>query len=693
MNLKRHQLKLITNCSLTFLFLAFMLTPAAAESNNLGMLTLDQLLNVDVVSVAKVPEKIRNTPAAIQVISQEDLRRCGINSIPEALRLVPGMHVHRIDANKWAISARGFTSQFANKMLVMIDGRTVYSPLFSGVFWDVQDMMIADIDRIEVTRGPGGSLWGTNAVNGIINIISKESADTQGGLVNTQIGYENKNSLACRYGGWLDEHTSYRVYGKYFSQDEFEPMDFSAEHNISDIDNAADDYNAGRVGFRLDRIKNSNKMTLQGDMYSGSSGTTSARPRLIPASLYPHKEEYDVSGGNLLGRWEHIFSEDSDIRIQIYYDRTKRDDDYLSETRDTLDLDMQYRSLLWDHHEILWGLGYRYTQDNIDTYTPANGFYFTRFDPDSQSNNLITGFVQDRFRFANNRGELTLGTKVEYNEYTGMEWQPSIRLLWEINKRNSFWGAITRSIRTPSRLEHDADINTMPHIIPLPPPHPGMIVVPRLIANENIDSEKVLSYEIGFKSRPTDDTYFDITAFYNKYHDLAAGFTSGSPVPMTMSMPQYVVMPLTIDNNFDAETFGVEISSHWSIKKWWRLTTGFTWFDYNILHENGFSDPRPEFQENSECKFQASLVSYMDLPGNLELNTMFFFADKLETTKIDSYTRLDLNLVWHTTDNLTLTIGGRNLLEHSHVEYDGITAGIISSEIPRTFYGNLSWNF
>ncbi len=665
---------------------------SAFAADNLGMLSLDQLLDIEVVSVAKVPEKIKNTPAAIQVITQEDLRRSGANSIPEALRLVPGMHVYQIDANKWAISSRGFTSRFSNKMLVMIDGRTVYTPLFSGVFWDVQNPMMTDIDRIEVIRGPGGSLWGTNAVNGIINIITRDSADTQGGLVNLEGGNDNKNRAAVRYGGWLNGQTSYRIYGQYFNQDDFEPADFGTAHEMDDPNRAADDYDNAQAGFRLDRNQDqNNKITLQGDIYRGNSGTNSARPRLLPPGLFAHKEDEDVSGGNLLGRWQHVFSQEADLTLRAYYDHTQREQSYLDETRDTLDIDFQHHFSPGQHHELLWGVGYRYASDNIKTDDPCVGFYYYRFDPKSQSNNLFTGFIQDRYHFADNRGELTVGTKLEYNEYTRTEWQPSIRLLWKLNDRNSFWSAISRSVRVPSRLEHDGSLNTRPMkntFAPLAPP-----IVPRLVSNDNLDAEKVISYELGCKSRPTDNLYLEITAFYNKYYDLAAGFTTGTPFLETGAIIPYIVVPMRVGNEFDAETFGVELSGNCSVTNWWRLSGSFSWFENNFLDKDGYSDPRSEFQEDNESNYQLSLISYMDLPKNLELNSMLFYVSELDYMNIDHYIRLDLNLSWHTTDSLTLTVGGRNLLDPQHTEYDGIAEGLASSEIPRTFYGKLSWEF
>ena len=690
MHLTPSRMKLVLTSTLLILLLAAGFGPAgAADPDSLGMLTIDQLMDMDVVSVAKVPEKIRNTPAAIQVITQEDIRRSGVNSIPEALRLVPGLQVRHIDANKWAVSARGFTSQFSNKMLVMIDGRTVYSPLFSGVYWDVQDLMLADIDRIEVIRGPGGSLWGTNAVNGIINIITKESADTQGGLVQAEASNRDRGTFAARYGGWLDGYTSYRIYGKYFSRKDFEENDFTARHRMPGLHRAHDKYRSGRGGFRLDRDQGDNRLTLSGDIYNGSSEQTGARPGLAPPYLFPSAEESEPSGGNLLGRWEKIFSPGSDLTVQVYYDRSKRDADYLKQSQDTVDFDLQYRLTPRARHELLLGIGYRYVDDDVDTYYPADALYYARFRPASQKRSLYTGFLQDRLSFAGKRGELTLGTKVEHNEFTGTEWQPSLRLLWKLDRKTSLWGAVTRSVRIPSRLELEGDANLRPG--PVPPA--GTIMVPRLTGNKNLDSEKVYTYELGCKSQPVDSLFLDVTAFYSRYHDLVSGFTPRPPFPESSDSVNYMVMPMVIGNHYDAETFGLEVNGNWSVCDWWRLTGNFAWFDYDFENRNGIYDPRNEFQEDNESKYQASLVSYMDLPGNFEVNSLLFYVDRLNELDVDSYTRLDLNLVWYASDGLSLTVGARNLLDHAHPEYDSISEGIVGSDIPRTYYGRVSWSF
>ncbi len=679
---KRQHTKIV--CLMIIFFLTMIKSAVFAESDNLGMLSLDELLNVDIVSVAKLPEKIIKTPAAVHVITGEDLRRSGVTSIPEALRMVPGMDVYRIDANKWAISARGFANKFSNKMLVMIDGRTVYTPLFSGVYWDVQDTMLEDIDRIEVICGPGGSLWGSNAVNGIINIITKDSADTQGGLVTFEGGSKDKGTEAARYGGWLDERTSYRVYCKYFDRDGFDTIKG---------DSASNSYHSARTGFRMDRnLDGGDKITLQGDLYKGISNSDRMYITLKSPYSYWQKSSDRISGGNISGKWSHIISDNSDMVLKFYYDHTKREEIYSSVTRNTIDMDFQHRFHLTNNNEILWGLEYCYNQDDIPTYTnPATGLYAYKFDPQTSSEGIFSGFIQNRSDFDNKKGEITIGTKFEHNNYTGLEWQPSARFIWRFNNKNSIWSAISRSVRIPSRIENDGTINTTPFFKPILPPT-GITMMPRITANDKLKSEKVMSYELGFRKRASDNIFMDISLFYNHYKDIIAGVKTGKPFLETYPSI-HMVVPITMGNNFTVDSFGSELSCNWAIRKWWRLTSGFTWFKLNIVNDNGTTDPRPDMAENNNSEYQASLISYMDLPHNLELNTMLFYVDGLDYSKVDSYVRCDINMSWHSGHGLAITIGGRNLFNGRHIEFNSEYIGIAETYIPTTFYGKITWSF
>lgn len=658
-----------------FLVLSTTFLPSA-NANNLGVLSLDELLDLEVISVAKVPEKVTDTPAAIYIITQEDLRRNGIQSIPEALRMVPGMHVYQIDANKWAVSARGYSSRFANKMLVMIDGRTVYSTLFSGVFWDVQDVMLEDIDRIEVVRGPGGTLWGANAVNGVINIISKDSADTQGGLVSLHADTSASGEISTRYGGWLNDRISYRLYGKYFNRGNYEtPSD----------EDAADDWHSARGGFRMDmNLTASNKVTLQGDLYQGESGESVQYLTPFPPYQNIASTDAPVSGGNLLGRWNRTFSKNSEITLQVYYDHIERNEFFVDETADTMDLDFQHRLNMASGLEILWGIGYRYTKGNTTGKEAIPGIYSYKLDPQIREDNLFSGFLQGRIPIADDKGEITIGTKLEHNDYTGFEWQPSARIMWNLSTNHSFWGAISRSIRTPSRLEHDAEINAGAFL--LSPQQGGLLTFIRLMGNEETESETVFSYETGYRARLKENIFFDLSLYYNKYNNLINGMPMGAPFPEYSNTVPHLILPIQIDNGMDGETYGAELSCRWSVTDWWRLTGGVTWFQFNALNMGNSQEARMGFEEDQNANLLFSLVSYIDLPANFEFNTTLYAVDSLDELDIDSYLRLDLNVAWHPTEHMTLSAGAHNLFNNSHQEFSETMDGILASRIPQTLH-------
>lgn len=663
--------------------------PSTGAAEDLSVLSLDELLDLDVVSVAKVPEKVTKTPAAIFILTQEDIRRSGVNTIPDALRMVPGLHVYQIDANKWAVSARGFASRFANKMLVMVDGRTVYSPLFSGVFWDAQDVMLDDIDRIEVIRGPGGVLWGANAVNGVINIISKDSADTQGGLVKGEVSSGVDGIVSARYGGWFSDRASYRLYGKYSDRDAYPAVGEG---------DGADEWSQGRLGFRTDmNLPGASKLTLQGDIYDGESGQSIRYLSPYPPFFNLDEVDAPLSGANLLGRWTHSYSSGSEMILQLYYDRTEREEYLIDETLDTFDLDFQHRYTFTNSLELLWGLGYRYTDDRANGRETIPGVYSYVLDPSDRQDNLYSGFVQARVPFGAEQGELTLGTKVEHNDYTGFEWQPSIRSMWSFNDTHSIWGAVSRSVRTPSRIENDASVNA--GAFRLPASQGGLVTYVRLMSNEEADAETVWSYEAGYRVRPSENLFFDVTGFYSRYENLINGVPLGRPTVEQSSQAVYMVLPIQVVNGMDGETYGFELSGSWSLKEWWRLTAGYTWFNFNALNQGESQEARQGFSEGENAEHKISLVSYMDLPGNFDCNATFYYVDDIPNLGfsndrgIDSTLRLDLNVGYHPSEHWSITVGGRNLFEESYQEFNETMDGIVATELPRIFYTTVTYKF
>lgn len=648
--------------------------PAAANTTeqqanqDLTGKSLDDLLNTVVTSTSKEPQKISEAAAAISVITQEDIRRSGVTSIAEALRMSPGLDVARINANTWAISSRGFNDFFANKLLVLMDGRSAYTSLFSGVFWDVQDMMLDDIDRIEVIRGPGASLWGANAVNGVINIISKSSAETQGLLINGGTGSEELGFGSIRYGGRLSENATYRVYGKYFNRD---------DSKLPSGMDATDEWYMSRGGFRTDwKISDNNDFRLQGDYYDGVVGQqlyVFVPPPNIAPELLTGKA--DVSGGNVLGSWKHAFSENSDLRLQTYYDRTEREDMVHHEQRDTYDFDLQHRFQAGSRNEITWGAGYRYTQDQLTDGKAHSGSI--QFLPDSRGDQLASTFLQDQVGIVEDVVRLTLGSKFEHNDYTGFEIQPTARLLWTPHEKHSVWAAVSRAVRTPSRFEHTISAA----FVPIPAP----FSYSQIIGNPNYSSEELVAYELGYRVQPLRSVSFDLATFYNVYNRLrsfrASGYTT--PPPMTYFQP---------DNSLDGETYGAEIAANWEVTSDWRLSASYTLLQMQ-LHEK---DPAGTFQaevaEGDSPQNQFQIRSTLNLPWNLEFDTALYYVDNLAARNVRSYFHLDARLGWRPSQRFELSVGVQNLLDNQHPEF-GPGFLVNPSELERSVYAKATLRF
>ena len=441
-----------------------MLAATTAMGKDLTELSIEELLDVEVTSVGKKAQALSDAAAAVYVISNEDIRRSGATNVPEALRMVPGIAVKRIDSNKWAVSARGFSSRFANKLLVLIDGITVYTPSFSGVYWEYQGVMLADVDRIEVIRGPGATLWGANAVNGVINIITKSAAATQGGLAIAGAGTEERAIGALRYGGKLGSDTFARAYAKYDARDSL----------VTTLgDDGRDAWDLGQGGFRVDSSFGAgNNATVEGNVYRSN-----LRQQLqVPDPLAPPEfsrlvdDHVDAEGWNLLGKWGRALSVTSDVSLQLYYDHSERNEYYVVQRHDIVDLDFQQRTKIGDRNDIVWGLGYRNIDDRFDNTE------LVTMTPSAENRSLWSGFIQDEIDLLRDRLRLTLGTKVEHNDYTGIEVQPNLRLLWKAPGQTSLWGAISRAVRTPSRAESSGNIWTQVTSTGAPPPYPQSIL-------------------------------------------------------------------------------------------------------------------------------------------------------------------------------------------------------------------------
>ncbi len=651
--------------------------PANAATNattaaQLLDLPIDQLVKVEyieVTSVAKKVTRLEQSPAAISVVTQEDMQRLGITTVPEALRMVPGIDVARIDSHEWAISARGFDAQFANKLLILVDGRTIYGPAYGGVSWGTQDMVIQDLDRIEVIRGPGASLWGANAVNGVVNILSKSSRETQGLLVSTDVGTEDRPTTSIRYGDQIDTNLYYRAYLKYFDREGLV---------LSDGSSAMDQWNGIRGGARMDwEPPTGDKFTLQGDYYSDFLHDNENVVILAPPYVQNTNALNHDYGMNMLGRWTREFSENSGLSIQAYFDKFKKEQVGTSETRNTFDLDAQHRFEIGTRNDIIWGLGYRYTEDRF-----PSDFYLTWL-PDHRRDDLFSAFVQDDITLAPDRLHVTLGSKFEHNAYTGYEVQPSGRLLWTPSERQTIWAAVSRAVRTPTRYETGARVNYS--VFTLPPGSPAPLGLATLIGNPNVQSEELAAYEIGYRIEPTRRLSFDLATFYNHYDHLLRYV----PNPQIDLIP-VVVYPQTLQNSGSADSYGAELSAQWKMLDNWKVSASYSWMQVKLHPDD------PSFQGNPE--YQVKFRSYLDLPYNLEFNTAVYYMSQqtaaagLGEATIPSYVRLDQGLVWHPYHRLEIGLWGENLLDNQHPEFPSLKSSL-QTEIPRTFTGRVTIKF
>ncbi len=661
-------------------------TAAARDGSDDGFgtdlteLSLEELMDIEVYSAAKKKQKISDSAAAVYVLTSEDIRRSGATSIAELLRMIPGVEVAHIDSSSWAVTIRGFNDFFANKLLVMIDGRSVYTPLFAGVYWDVQDTLLEDIDRIEVVRGPGGTLWGANAVNGVINIITKNAEETQGALAVGGGGTEDKGFGGLRWGTKLGENSYGRFYAKGVNRD----------GSGNPPGGAADDaWNQWRGGFRIDWTPGEqDNWTFQGDLYNANNDSLVTRPSFsAPGFSETVKDPTDAAGGNLLAHYRHSFAGGSEITLQGYYDRTERQDISIHEARDTVDLDLQHRLRLADVHEIVWGLGYRVSGDQI-----RNSFNFV-FSPQRRDVHVVSGFVQDEVSLFDERLRLTAGAKLEHNDFTGFEFQPNVRFLFKIAERQSLWGAVSRAVRTPSRAEDDVRINSQ--ILPpgtLGPGTPPAVVA--LFGSHGFDSEKLLAYELGYRVQPSDTVSFDVTAFYNSYNDLrTVAPRAALPFPETDPLPPHLVVAADAGNMMEGETYGAELFADWWPLDGWRLRGGYSYFEINLdLPASAPAGTLGLGADGASPSHQFYLRSHADLPYDLELDANFRWVDELPSIGVNDYGTMDLRLGWKPREDLELSLVGQNLLEDKHVEFGPSEFFQISpGAVQRGFYGKLVW--
>jgi iron complex outermembrane receptor protein len=607
--------------------------------SDLKTLSVDELMNVVVTSVSKRAEPLSHAASAVQVITQDDIHRSGATSLPEALRLASNLQVAQVDSRQWAISARGFNGTTANKLLVLIDGRTIYTPLYSGVFWDVQDVPLEDIDRIEVISGPGATLWGANAVNGVINVITKNPEDTRGVLVSGGGGTSLRGFGTARYGGTAGPGVSYRVYGKGFVRD--------ATTLPTGLD-ATDDWQMGQGGFRLDwEGSDVDRFTLQGDAYGGLMSQLSGT-------------DVAVNGGNALGRWSRTLSATSDVRVQLYYDRTHRDiPGVFGEDLNTFDVEFQHRTQLGRRHDIVWGLGYRLLDDHVGNSSSL------AFLPANDVRHWFGGFLQDDIALVPDRLGIALGAKIEHNDYTGMEVQPSGRVNWRVTPSGTLWAAVSRALRTPSRIDRAL-------FAPSQPPY-------FLAGGPDFHSEEEMAYELGYRVQ-RGALQASLATFYNHYDGLRSLEQTNPPN----------AFPLVIGNGQDGESYGTELTAEYRVMNGWRVRAGYTELRINIWATPTSTDTSRGNGESHTPDRQFSLNSSADLPANLRLDGGFRYVSEIANQQLPAYAELDARLTWSPTAQLDLSLVGQNLLHHRHAEFGRPTT---RREIERGLHGSVEWHF
>ncbi len=627
--------------------------PVSAEEayDPLDTFSLADLMNMEITITREKEQTQVHTTAAVFVVTQEDIRRAGISNIPEALRMVPGLHVARVNSNTWAITSRGFNSYPSGKLLVLMDGRNLYTPLYAGVIWDEHNLLMEDVDRIEIIRGPGATLWGVNAVNGIINIITKSAKQTHGNLVSLRAGNYERALAGARHGGQLGDDFHYRVYAKF--------SEYGAYDNYYDEETTGA-WRTGRAGFRTEwDISQKDTLTFQGDVQDGTIGQINKDV----------KEE--TSGMNLLTRWERELDNGGNMSLQFYYDKLEREDDALLKSQDTFDLDFVHRFQLGQSHNILYGFGFRYKDDKLKPPEDSATVYYT---PDEEQQELYTAFVQDTISLIPDRLRFTLGTKFEYFEYTGTEIQPSARLLWMLGEDHVLWGAVSRAVKTPSRAERGIHIKagtTTYH------------------GNPDFESETLIAYELGHRIRLGKNFFLDSTMFYNDYDKLK------TREPLAPKNKMY-------DNLMHGESYGFEMAGTWNVTENWRLTAAYSYMDMLLFLDDPSEDADSLADEDESPHNQFSLRSMLNLRHNIELDASVYYVDRLrgDRTNADKYVRCDLRLGWCPNEHIELVIGAHNLFDGHHPEYEDVYMSRGSLRLPkrntetiRDFYAQLVWRF
>ncbi len=640
---------------------------------DLSQVNLEDLMNIKITSVSKKEQKLSQTAAAIFVITQEDIHRSGALNIPDLLRMAPGVDVEQVTASSWAISVRGFNSGFSNKVLVQIDGRSLYSPIFSGVYWDTVDLPLEDIERIEIIRGPGATVWGANAVNGVISIITKHSKDTKGGLVVASGGSQVKAAETLQFGGTAGDLGTYRAFAKYSNiGDSGLPMGGAADDRWSNIN----------TGFRSDwALSSSDTLMLQGSLIKAEEREARSTELVTsPSGPFVH-EAVDQSTFDLLAQWTHKFRGGSETSLLAYYDNNRRTDFGVRNNVGTFNVDFQQHTTWGDRQDIVWGLGYRSDEMHVAL---GQGILFSSL---SKATNLFSAFVQDEIRVSNSVW-LTLGTKLEHNSYSGLEVEPSARLVWSpASGKHTLWAAVSKSFRQPSLEDAAVQANISTY-----PVAENLIAVARLFGNPHIKDEELRDYEVGYRADLTKKVSLDVSTFLSYYHHLET--TEPLPVQPTFvpGSPSQLIVPFMFENLAHALTYGGEISMNWNPTGRWRISPG-----YSYLHAKLRADPSSagNFTSSPITDFPQNMVevrSLLNLGHKVEFDQSLYYTARLPGGSVPGHARLDFRVARMFGESTELSIVGQNLLRNRTLEY-GNAIGLLGAQSLRSVYANVAWHF
>jgi iron complex outermembrane receptor protein len=644
------------------------------KSADLTDKSLEDLMNMEVTSVSKKEQKLSRTASAIFVITQEDIRRSGATNIPDLLRMVPGLDVTQINANTWAINVRGFVEEFSNELLVLVDGRSVYTQGTAGVYWDALDLPLEDIERIEVIRGPGGGIWGGNAVNGVVNILTKKAGETSGVLLSSGAGNLNQGFGTAQYGGSFGKNVDYRVFTKYDN--------FYHQPNQTSGD-GGDGWNMLRSGFRVDaNLTSKDSLLVQCDFYTIHEGEPTTFISTIVSTPQNTQLQSKVSGGFLQTVWNHSYSDRSEISLQASFDRYTRTDPQLPEARDTLNLEFQHHLQAGRRHDIVWGGQYQNTSDSIGTSLDVVA------NPSQRVLQIFSAFFQDEIALVPDRVYLTLGAKLEHNDYTGLNVIPNVRLAWAPGKRDLFWAAVSRGIRTPGRIDTEFRENNGGSGF-----SGGLPVETSIFGNPHFKDEDLIAYEVGYRTTVSPTLFFDFTAFFNSYGRQGT-IEPGAPFLESTSLPVHIVQPFTYKNLMHGEGHGLEVFANWKASSRLTLSPGYAFEEIHThLSPTSGDTQSVSDAEGSNPRNSAQLRSHFELARALSWDASAYFVGRLVDPGVPSYTRVDTGLTWRLADKFSASAVGQNLVRDRHIEFQSPGNLHNSTMVKRSVYAKFTWRF